>query len=113
MPAATETLSDSLVPRIGISMIVFLLTHLTGDPVALMAPQSATKEDLEKYPFSFLLRKYSKQFVKEVLEQKLEDYEEDDENIIEFSGEKYSEGEVDDKYFVYIKKEYYEKNLKL
>lgn len=36
------------------------------------------KEDLEKYPFSYLLRKYSKQFVKEVLEQKLDDYEEDD-----------------------------------
>jgi peptide/nickel transport system permease protein len=32
----------------GISVIVFFLTHLTGDPVALMAPQSATQEDLDQ-----------------------------------------------------------------
>jgi len=31
-----------------ISILVFLLTHLSGDPVSLMAPQSATKEDLEE-----------------------------------------------------------------
>ncbi|MBW1711387.1 MAG: ABC transporter permease, partial [Deltaproteobacteria bacterium] len=38
----------AFITVIGISMIVFLLTHLSGDPVALMAPQSATKEDLEQ-----------------------------------------------------------------
>jgi hypothetical protein len=39
-----------------------------------------------------------------------EDYhsEEYNKNIIEFSGEKYDEGEIDDKYFIYIKREYYE-----
>ena len=39
-----------------------------------------------------------------------EDYdtEEYNKNVIEFSGEKYDEGETDDKYFVYIRKEYYE-----
>jgi len=39
-----------------------------------------------------------------------EDYDngEYNENVIEFSGEKYDEGETDDKYFVYIRKEYYE-----
>ena len=39
------------------------------------------KEDLEKYPFSFLLKKYSKQFVKDVLNQQLQDYEEDDDDF--------------------------------
>lgn len=40
-----------------------------------------------------------------------EDYdtEEYNKNVIEFSGEKYDEGETDDKYFVYIRTEYYEK----
>ena len=40
-----------------------------------------------------------------------EDYdtEEYNKNVIEFSGEKYDEGETDDKYFIYIRKEYYEK----
>ncbi|MBW2053258.1 MAG: ABC transporter permease [Deltaproteobacteria bacterium] len=41
-------LGQAFITVIGISMIVFLLTHLSGDPVALMAPQSATKEDLEQ-----------------------------------------------------------------
>jgi peptide/nickel transport system permease protein len=43
-----KRIGQALITIIGISMIVFLLTHLTGDPVALMAPQSATKEDLEQ-----------------------------------------------------------------
>ncbi len=43
-----KRIGQALITIIGISMIVFLLTHLTGDPVALMAPQSATREDLEK-----------------------------------------------------------------
>jgi hypothetical protein len=40
-----------------------------------------------------------------------EDYDngEYEENIIEFSGDKYEEGETDDKYIIYIKREYYEK----
>ena len=40
----------------------------------------------------------------------MEDYDNGtyDTNIIEFSGDKYFEGEVDNKYFTYIKREYYE-----
>jgi peptide/nickel transport system permease protein len=41
-------LGQAVITIIGISIIVFLLTHLSGDPVALMAHQSATKEDLEE-----------------------------------------------------------------
>jgi len=40
-------LIQAVITIIGISMIVFLLTHLSGDPVMLMAPQNATQEDLE------------------------------------------------------------------
>jgi hypothetical protein len=40
-------LGQALITIVGISMIVFLLIHLRGDPVALMAPQAATKEDIE------------------------------------------------------------------
>jgi peptide/nickel transport system permease protein len=43
-----KRLGQAVITIVGISMIVFLLTHLTGDPVALLAPQSATREDLEK-----------------------------------------------------------------
>jgi peptide/nickel transport system permease protein len=39
---------QAVITIIGISMVVFLLTHLSGDPVALLAPQNATKEDLEQ-----------------------------------------------------------------
>jgi len=42
-----KRLGQAFITIIGISMVVFLLTHLTGDPVALMAPQNATLEDLE------------------------------------------------------------------
>ncbi len=41
-------LAQSVITILGISIIVFLLTHLSGDPAALMASQSATKEDLEE-----------------------------------------------------------------
>ncbi len=43
-----KRLGQAVITVIGISIIVFLLTHLSGDPVALMAPQNATKEDLEQ-----------------------------------------------------------------
>ncbi|MBW2092486.1 MAG: ABC transporter permease [Deltaproteobacteria bacterium] len=43
-----KRLGQAVITIIGISIIVFLLTHLSGDPVALMAPQNATKEDLEQ-----------------------------------------------------------------
>jgi ABC-type dipeptide/oligopeptide/nickel transport system permease component len=43
-----KRIGQAIITIIGISMIVFFLTHLTGDPVALMAPQSATLQDLEK-----------------------------------------------------------------
>ena len=41
-------LGQAVITIVGISMIVFLLTHLSGDPVALLAPQNATKDDLEE-----------------------------------------------------------------
>jgi len=41
-------LGQAIITVIGISMIVFLLTHLTGDPVALMASATATEEDLDQ-----------------------------------------------------------------
>jgi ABC-type dipeptide/oligopeptide/nickel transport system permease component len=43
-----KRIGQALITIIGISMVVFLLTHLTGDPVALMAPQNATLEDLQR-----------------------------------------------------------------
>ena len=39
-------LGQAVITVVGISMIVFFLTHLTGDPVALMASATATEEDL-------------------------------------------------------------------
>ena len=42
-----KRLGQALITVVGISMIVFLLVHLSGDPVALMAPQAATKDDIE------------------------------------------------------------------
>jgi peptide/nickel transport system permease protein len=38
---------QAVITVIGISILVFLLTHLSGDPVVLMAPQAASAEDLE------------------------------------------------------------------
>lgn len=39
---------QAVITVFGISIIVFLLTHLSGDPVVLMAPQAASAEDLEE-----------------------------------------------------------------
>jgi len=39
---------QAVITVIGISILVFLLTHLSGDPVVLMAPQAASAEDLEE-----------------------------------------------------------------
>ncbi|MBW2622309.1 MAG: ABC transporter permease [Deltaproteobacteria bacterium] len=38
---------QALITVVGVSLITFFLTHLSGDPIALLAPQNATKEDLE------------------------------------------------------------------
>ena len=35
---------QAIVTVIGVSILTFLLTHLSGDPVQLMAPQDATAE---------------------------------------------------------------------
>ena len=39
---------QAFVTIIGVSIITFLLTQLSGDPVQLMAPQDATQEDVEE-----------------------------------------------------------------
>jgi len=39
-------IGQCLITILGISIIVFSMTHITGDPVRLMAPQSATEEDI-------------------------------------------------------------------
>jgi peptide/nickel transport system permease protein len=41
-------IGQAIVTVIGISIMVFLLTHLSGDPVALLAPQNATESDLDE-----------------------------------------------------------------
>lgn len=41
-------LGQSVITIVGISLIVFGLTHLSGDPVALMAPQNATQADMDE-----------------------------------------------------------------
>lgn len=41
-------IGQAIVTIIGISIMVFLLTHLSGDPVALLAPQNATEADLDE-----------------------------------------------------------------
>jgi ABC-type dipeptide/oligopeptide/nickel transport system permease component len=43
-----KRLGQAVITILGISIIVFFLTHLTGDPVALIAPQNATLQDLEQ-----------------------------------------------------------------
>jgi len=40
---------QSLLVLFGISLIVFILLHLSGDPAVLMMPPDATKEDLENF----------------------------------------------------------------
>ena len=39
---------QAIVTVIGVSILTFLLTHVSGDPVQLMAPQDATQEDVEE-----------------------------------------------------------------
>jgi peptide/nickel transport system permease protein len=40
---------QSLLVLFGISLIVFFILHLTGDPAVLLMPPDATKEDIENY----------------------------------------------------------------
>ena len=40
---------QSLLVLFGISLIVFILLHLSGDPAILMMPPDATKEDIENF----------------------------------------------------------------
>jgi peptide/nickel transport system permease protein len=39
----------ALVVLIGVSMVVFLIVHLSGDPALLMLPPEATSEDIQKF----------------------------------------------------------------
>ena len=39
---------QSLLVLFGVSVVVFLILHLTGDPAALLLPPDATAEDLEQ-----------------------------------------------------------------
>src|SRR4030095_9465875 len=39
---------QSVLVLLGVSVVVFLILHLTGDPAALLLPPDATAEDLEK-----------------------------------------------------------------
>src|SRR5512137_2831429 len=40
---------QSLLVLFGVSLIVFILLHLSGDPAVLMMPPDATKEDIENF----------------------------------------------------------------
>ncbi len=40
---------QSLLVLFGISLIVFLILHLTGDPAVLLMPPDATKEDIDNF----------------------------------------------------------------
>jgi len=40
---------QSLLVLFGVSLIVFILLHLSGDPAILMMPPDATKEDIENF----------------------------------------------------------------
>ena len=39
---------QSVLVLFGVSVVVFLILHLTGDPAALLLPPDATAEDLER-----------------------------------------------------------------
>ena len=41
-------IGQAIITVIGISILTFLLTHISGDPVALLAPQNATEADLDE-----------------------------------------------------------------
>jgi hypothetical protein len=65
----------------------------------------------DKQLFNAIYKFIDNMFVEDDLNWNYEDdydTEEYNKNVIDFSGEKYDEGETDDKYFVYIRKEYYE-----
>jgi len=65
----------------------------------------------DKQLFDAIYKFIDNMFVEDDLNWNYEDdydSEESNKNIIEFSGEKYDEGETDYKYFIYIKREYYE-----
>ncbi|HEX9899990.1 MAG TPA: hypothetical protein VGC81_12245 [Candidatus Methylomirabilis sp.] len=40
---------QSLLVLFGISLIVFIILHLTGDPAVLLMPPDATKEDIDNF----------------------------------------------------------------
>ena len=43
-----QRLGQSLLTLLGLSIIVFALAHLSGDPVALLAPPEASDEDIQR-----------------------------------------------------------------
>ena len=43
-----QRLGQSLLTLLGLSIIVFALAHLSGDPVALLAPPEASEEDIQR-----------------------------------------------------------------
>jgi peptide/nickel transport system permease protein len=48
---------QAIVSIIGVSIITFILTHISGDPVQLLAPQEATLEDMQELRVSLGLDK--------------------------------------------------------
>jgi len=42
-------LAQALVVVLGVSFVVFLILHLTGDPAMLLLPPDATAEDIRKF----------------------------------------------------------------
>ena len=40
---------QSLLVLFGISIIIFIILHLTGDPAVLLMPPDATKEDIDNF----------------------------------------------------------------
>jgi ABC-type dipeptide/oligopeptide/nickel transport system permease component len=45
----TRRLWQSLLVLLGVSVVVFFILHLTGDPAALLLPPDATAEDIAKF----------------------------------------------------------------
>jgi len=44
-----KRLFHSIFVLVGISLVVFIILHLTGDPAVLLMPPDATKEDIENF----------------------------------------------------------------
>ena len=44
-----ERLSHAVFVVIGVSLLSFMLVHLTGDPAALLLPLDATQEDRDRF----------------------------------------------------------------